>query len=122
MEPRFCLQCGELLKGRVDKKFCDDQCRTAHNNQFKSDSALMRSINNTLKKNRKILESLIPSVEGKIKVSRKKLEEKGFSFSYYTHVYTTKAGASYCFCYEFGYLPLEGDYFMLVKRQETTAN
>ena len=28
-----CLECDEPLFGRVDKKFCNDQCRNAYNNR-----------------------------------------------------------------------------------------
>jgi Ser-tRNA(Ala) deacylase AlaX len=118
METKECLQCNNELKGRSDKKFCDDQCRTAFNNKLKSDTTFMRNVNNALRKNRKILEELIPPEEGKTKASRKRLEEKGFNFSYHTHSYTTKLGAIYYFCYEYGTLQLEGDYFMLVKRKD----
>ncbi|MES2779232.1 MAG: hypothetical protein V4651_04965 [Bacteroidota bacterium] len=115
MKTKTCLQCGSEIKGRIDKKFCDDQCRTTHNNHLKSDNNLMRNINNILRKNRKIIEDFIPPEETKSKSTRKRLEEKGFGFAYHTHTYTTKAGATYYFCYEYGYLPLEHDYFMLVK-------
>jgi hypothetical protein len=119
METKTCASCGEIIKGRIDKKFCDDACRSNYNNRLNSDiSALMKTINNVLRKNRRILESLIPAEEGKIKVTLKKLQEKGYNFSYQTHTYTTKAGANYVFCYEYGYLPLEGNMYMLVKRLE----
>jgi hypothetical protein len=118
MDTKTCLQCGTELRGRIDKKFCDDQCRTAYNNSIKTDSAIIKNINSTLRKNRKLMEDLTPMPEGKTKVARKKLEEKGFNFTYHTHTYTTKTGATYYFCYEYGYLPLEKDYFMLVKRKE----
>jgi hypothetical protein len=75
----------------------------------------MRTINHVLRKNRKILEELIPS-GGKVTVHRKRLEEKGYSFSYHTHHEVTKIGSNYIFCYEYGYLRLNDDYFMLVRR------
>lgn len=118
METRVCLLCSNELKGRIDKKFCDDQCRTSYNNRLKADTTFMRNVNNLLRKNRRILELLIPTTEGKVKTSRNRLEEKGFNFSYHTHIYNTKVGTTYYFCYEYGYLPLENDYYMLVKRQE----
>jgi hypothetical protein len=79
----------------------------------------MKTINNVLRKNRRILESLIPQEEGKTKVTLKKLQDLGYNFNYQTHTYTTKAGATYVFCYEYGYLSLEGNIFMLVKRLES---
>ncbi len=117
MEAKTCACCGEIIKGRIDKKFCDDACRSNYNNRLNSNtSALMKTINSVLRKNRRILESLIPVEERKTKVTLKKLQEKGYNFSYQTHTYTTKAGATYVFCYEYGYLPLEGNIYILVKK------
>jgi len=114
---RYCPECGEKIKGRVDKKFCSDLCRNSFNNRSNSDTNnFMRSINTILRRNRKILEELNP--EGKSKIQKDKLIAKGFNFNYYTNTYLTKTGNQYFFCYEYGYLRLEGDYFALVKRQE----
>lgn len=116
-ENRLCLDCGEAVKGRSDKKFCDDHCRNSYNNQLNSDATnLVRNINNILRRNRRILSDLVP--DGKITVHREKLIARGFNFSYYTHVYTTQKGTKYYFCYELGYLPLDKDMYALVKRRE----
>ena len=112
---KACLECGEKIVGRVDKKFCSDYCRNAYNNNRNKDSKnLQRNINNQLRKNYRILEEFNP--EGKGKTTRSKLQAKGFSFEYFTSIYTTKAGTVYYFVYDQGYLPLEGDYYALVKR------
>jgi len=112
-----CLDCGDTFKGRIDKKFCSDLCRNAYNNKVNSESSnYVRNINGILRKNRKILESLIP--EETAKASKQKLTDKGFNFGYSTHQYKTKKGDNYFFCYEFGYLAIEGDYFLLVKRKQ----
>ena len=112
-----CLECGDSIKGRTDKKFCSDLCRNSYNNKLNSDSNNhIRNVNNILRKNRRILEELIP--EETAKATKAKLLHKGFSFTYYTNTYTTKKGATYYFCYEYGYLPLERDYYFLVKRKE----
>lgn len=117
-EIKYCLDCGEAIKGRSDKKFCNDQCRNNYNNKQNSDTlASVRGINSILKRNRKILEDLIPA-EGKIKITKSKLIEKGFVLNYLTHTYTTQKGSVYHFCYEYGILYLEGDWLMLVKREE----
>lgn len=112
-----CLECNEVFQGRSDKKFCSDMCRNAYNNKVKSnDINLVRNINNALRKNRRILEELNPT--GKSKTQRSKLLEKGFDFNYFTNIYTTQKGARYFFCYDYGYLPIENDYFLLVLSQE----
>lgn len=116
-EERFCLDCGELLRGRLDKKFCDDLCRSNYNNRIYSEnSSAVRRVNKILSRNRKIMETLNPA--GKVKVSRKKMLEKGFDFSFITSFYQTQTGKTYYFCYEYGYLSLENEDVLLVKREE----
>lgn len=112
-----CPICEEPIRGRADKKFCSDQCRTTHNNRLNSDANnFIRNINNILRKNRRILVELNP--KGKNKVHRDKLLEKGFKFSYFTNIYRTRAGKEYFFCYEQGYLELEDNIYALVIRKE----
>lgn len=120
MEERQCLECGDTVYGRIDKKFCSDQCRNSYNNRQNSDSNnMIRNVHYVLRKNRRILEELNP--DGKSKSTKAKLLAKGFDFTYHTSTYTTKAGATYYFCYEFGYLPLENDYYALVRKKEYTS-
>ncbi|MFN4285661.1 MAG: hypothetical protein ACK4E8_06815 [Lacibacter sp.] len=116
-----CLQCGRTVKGRADKKFCDDSCRNAYNNMLKSASgadAHVRRINQALQKNRRILRSLLPGEEGMAKVHADKLNLLGFHFRYFTHQYTNKKGQVYNFCYDYGYLPLDHGWYLLVCRKE----
>ena len=115
----LCLNCNKPVKGRTDKKFCDDSCRNNYNNQLKSNTInLVRNINNALGKNRRILENLFIAGEEMAKTTRNKLLQKGFQFKYITHTYTNKKGNIYFFCYDIGYLPLESDWYLLVKRKE----
>lgn len=112
-----CQECGEEIIGRLDKKFCSDQCRSSYNNRLNSDATnFVRNINNILRKNRRILAELNP--DGKTKIHKDKLLERGFKFSYFTNEYVTKAGNAYHFCYDQGYLPLDGDFYALVVRQQ----
>jgi len=118
-ETKTCLSCGKPVKGRSDKKFCDDYCRAAYNNDLKSAANnYIRNVNNALAKNRRILESLLTTGEPTARASRDKLMEKGFQFKYHTHLYKTKNGTTYFYCYEYGYLPLENNWFLIVKREE----
>lgn len=113
---RHCLDCGETIRGRADKKFCNDQCRSNYNNQLNSDSYnLVRNTNNILRRNRRILEQLSPS--GKTKTLRKKLDMLGFNFSYFTGIYQTQTGKTYNFCYDYGYLILNEEEVLIVKRE-----
>lgn len=112
---RKCLECGAVVKGRSDKKFCADYCRNAYNNKVNKESKnLIRNTNNRLRKNHKILLEL--NTTGKTKVSRRKLFDRGFDFQFITSIYTTKAGNTYYYVYDQGYLPLENEMYLLIKR------
>ncbi len=114
-----CRQCGKTLKGRIDKRFCDDYCRNAYNNQLKSENhRQVRHINLALIKNRRILERLLPGSEETAKASREKMLKLGYQFLYHTHFYTTKTGRTYTYCYDYGYLPLENNWFLIVRKKE----
>ncbi|MEO7306229.1 MAG: hypothetical protein ABIR78_04665 [Ferruginibacter sp.] len=118
-EIKVCGLCEKPLKGRSDKKFCDDYCRAAYNNELKSASNnYIRNVNNALGKNRRILENLLPAGEQMAKTNQDKLLRAGFQFRYITHTYTNSKGKLYQFCYEYGYLPLENNWFLIVKRNE----
>lgn len=115
---RLCLQCNKALKGRIDKKFCDDYCRNNYNNTQKSaKNNLVRNVTNALRKNRRILEASIPDGEEMKKVQRDTLLRHGFDFKYLTHFYTNQKGQTYYFVYEFGYLPLDNDWYLIVQRK-----
>lgn len=116
MEKKNCLECEDPLKGRTDKKFCSDYCRNAYNNKVNKESKnLVRNINNRLKKNYKILSEL--NVSGKTKVSRTKLYDKGFDFQLFTSIYQTKTGNNYFYIYDEGYLLLENETYLLIKKE-----
>ncbi|WP_010182290.1 DUF2116 family Zn-ribbon domain-containing protein [Aquimarina agarilytica] len=110
-----CPECGEKIIGRSDKRFCSDYCRNSFNNKQNKDvTNLIRNTNNQLRKNYRILTALNPN--DKIKTTKSKLASSGFDFNLHTSTYTTKAGKTYYFVYDQGYLPLENDYYALVKR------
>ena len=113
---KLCPECGGKIIGREDKKFCSDYCRNAYNNKVNKDSKnLIRNTNNRLRKNYKILSDLNKS--GKTKVDRVKLLDQNFDFNFFTSIYTTKTGNTYFYIYDQGYLPLENEYYLLIKRE-----
>lgn len=115
-ETKECLSCGKQVRGRSDKKFCDDYCRNNYNNQLKAESNnYVRKVTNALRKNRRILEETL-GAKGMVKVPKGKLLEQGFLVKYHTHMYRSLKGTTYVFCYEYGYLTLEGDWCLIVKK------
>ena len=118
-ENKNCLACDKIVKGRSDKKFCDDYCRVAYNNELKSPTNnFVRNVNNALGKNRRILESCLVAGQETGKTNHEKLIAKGFQFKYITNTYTNKKGDTYYFCYDMGYLPTGDDWFLVVRRKE----
>ena len=112
---RTCPECGNKIRGRADKVFCSDSCRNTHHNLLNKDNKnLVRNINNLLRKNYRILEKL--NAADKTKTTKDKLLRAGFSFDYFTGIYTTKSGATYFYVYDQGYLPLDNNFYLLVKK------
>ena len=96
-------------------------CSCHYNNQQKakgSHSSFVRNINNALLKNRKVLESILPREEETARAHKEKLQRLGFQFKYITHIYTTKSGKTYFYCYDYGYLPLDNDWYLIVRKKE----
>ena len=115
-QPRLCLACSKQVRGRSDKKFCDDLCRNNYNNHIKAaGNNHVRNINHALAKNRRILEQLIADGEEMARAGREQLLQLGFSFTYYTHQFKNKKGSVFSCCYDYGYLPLGDDEYLVIK-------
>lgn len=110
-----CLECGDKLIGRIDKKFCNDGCRNSYNNHQNKDSTnLMRNTHNKLRRNYRIL-SQLNFKEGKTKATADRLSKDGFDFEYFTCVKTYNNGAEYRFLYDIGYKYIEDDRLLIVR-------
>lgn len=119
---KLCLSCGEIIRGRSDKKFCDDNCRSNYNytRNTSQDLDYIRNINNTLRRNRNILKKL--NVNEKTKVWKTTLTARGFNFAYHTSIYETEKRSRYYFCYEMGYLFISDAEVLLVKKRMQTGH
>jgi len=117
--PKDCLTCGAELKGRMDKKFCDDYCRSAYNNKMGPRSSLyVRNVNSVLRRNRRILQNFLMQEEESVRVAKSHLQERGFNFNHFTGAYIHKKGVMYYFCYEFGYLLVENEWYYISRRKD----
>ena len=113
VEKRVCKFCETALQGRIDKMFCSTPCRNAwHNQERHFRERHIRTINRILKRNWKILTRL--NKTDKTKVKRTRLLAMEFDFEYHTSVLITKAGNTYYYCYDQGYLELPGEEVLLV--------
>lgn len=113
---KTCLACNRAInKGRADKKFCNDICRNVYNNQLNSAATNnIRNVNNTLGKNRRVLQRFIAG-NTNFKISRDELLTAGFKFEFHTSTKTNKRGQTYYYCYEYGYLALAENSFLIVR-------
>ena len=112
MSERQCLECKQPISGPSDKRFCGDQCRNVYNKREHKRNICR--VNRRLLQNYRILKKL--NKGNKAKVTHKKLIDEAFSFSHITSIYRTKAGKTYYFVYDQGYLPIDNDWYVLVKR------
>lgn len=118
-EAKVCKECGETIQGRSDKQFCSDACRNLYH--YRANNApinYVRNVVNVLKRNRRILSELNKGPDGKMKVHRERLLERGYNFLYHTNLYRTRAGNTYVFCFEHGFQEIGENWFLLVRRDE----
>lgn len=112
---KTCLECSAPIRGRADKKFCDDHCRSVHHHKSFGDSDNeVRRINYQLRRNRKVLSDLLDNSK-RTRVSLTRLVEAGFNFSYFTHVSKSPQGELFTICYDCGYLKNPDNSCVLVR-------
>jgi hypothetical protein len=105
MIERKCPICGDVIIGRVDKKYCGDQCRaTANKGKRSSWEGAILDTNRNLRKNRTILKTLCP--HGKAVVRKEVLDAMQFDYGLFTDIYLTRQKQIYYYCYDFGFMPI----------------
>jgi endogenous inhibitor of DNA gyrase (YacG/DUF329 family) len=113
----FCPICGTQLKGRLDKRFCSDTCRSLYfRNKAEERIPVTRNVDAFLHKNWKIL-SEFHAMIGKRKffVEQSKLNRKGFHPNYYTTTAVNTQNKMYYFVYDFGWMPFSDKEVMVIK-------
>lgn len=118
---KTCLKCGDSFRGRSDKKFCSDSCRSGHfYDAHSKNNEIIRNINSYLKKNYEILNALNTGTQSVI--SKQKLIIKGFNFKYYTQTKHNRNGLTYYFLYDQGYACLPNGAFTLIRKKSRLDN
>lgn len=106
MNNKKCLGCGSAVTGRLDKKYCSDQCRYLENNKNKYDAERpILEINRRLRKNRSILKSLCPT--GKATVRKEVMVAMGYDITIFSSLFLTSKKEVYYLCYDYGFTPLK---------------
>lgn len=112
-----CLDCGDTIRGRTDKKFCSDQCRNNYNNRLNRDTNnFMRNVHGLLRKNRRILADLFE--EGRLRIHKDALFALGYNFSFFTHVIESSDGTRYHYCFDYGYREADKDFIELKQNSQ----
>jgi hypothetical protein len=111
-----CLHCSEPIKsGRADRKFCSDACKNEyHNAQKIGEHAEIKKITLALKKNRRILKSMLGN-NNELYVVREELVRRGYDFDFHTHHVTSSANNEFILCFNYGYRVMENGRFKIVR-------
>lgn len=95
------MLCGELVTGRIDKKFCSDACRSEyHNIRRREKQKALRKLNNILASNHGILEGMM--CEGRSTVDSSELSSRGFNFGVCT-ASRHRLAHTVRYCYNYSY-------------------
>ena len=113
-EKRYCIFCGKELKGRSDKKFCDDACRNNYGyQQNKHNNEVINKINKSLLYNRNVLKS-ITKCRRKI-VKKQMLVDNDFDFDMMTGVRRTQKQQEYKLVYDYAYRYINDEDVLIIK-------
>ena len=101
-QPTHCLECGEPIFGRSDKKFCDGSCRNRYHSRLRSDQDVhLKRTMGILTRNYSILESIYDMKAGACPSDV--LERLGFMPEYVTHRTIKKGKHLEYRCFDFVY-------------------
>jgi len=126
---KTCLHCGEPVgKGRIDKKYCSEACKSEQHNQDKrkkreesqpaeelSVPEFISGINEVLLANRNLLDDFLGS-KSTCGIKMREADGRGFRFKFFTSCDITKAGEEYYFCYDIGYKEVASKRMVIVRR------
>lgn len=94
-----CRNCGATIRGRIDKKFCDDSCRSAFHNQVNGEmTSVMRNTHRMLRRNWKILTRHFN--RGEYVLDYDRIHQEGFNANLVTGYVLEESRIKYR-CYEY---------------------
>ena len=113
--------CGIEFTGRLNRRFCNDDCKTAFNN---AKAAILRRElvdNRILQKNFLILKELYPESRGTEPIDIKRLYSKGYVFEAPTRKVKTKKYGYECYLvhgYAFRFIKEKNNQFIIIYKIE----
>lgn len=113
----YCIDCGNRIRGRTDKKFCNDHCRSHHHNALnRGRNNVFKEVNHILRKNTGILEQFIQ--QGVSQIGKQTLAATGFDFNYFTNMISVPGGSTYYGIYHYAYRHHEEEQIELLPAAE----
>lgn len=99
---RLCPQCGAVIHGRSDKRFCSDSCRCDyHNERRRAQEKELRQVNRILAANWRLLSQLIRL--GHKDIPAAELAARDFNFEVYTAAQRPFLRQPVYWCYNYAY-------------------
>ena len=116
-----CIDCDVPFEGRSDKIFCSNYCKSNHHYVKRKhlDRSFFKIVNDQLRLNRRLLEHY--NKAGKTTIRSEDLINAGFNPHIFTHIYRTKSGNEYFFCFDVGFQSIQDNNrkkYSLVRWQE----
>lgn len=117
-----CLECGDKIRyGRVDKKFCCEECKNRHyNNLAKGSRAYRRRTITRLNRNYEILEQLIKS--GNTSVELSDLMSLGFWPDSVTGFHKNRFKSDEYWCFDIKYRMTDSRIYSISKIQNVSLH
>ena len=113
---RICKLCGDEVKGRSDKVFCSNICKsTYHSKLNKVTNIATERIDKILHRNRSILLEIMGKNSKQKKVSREELDNRSFHFTYITHHHINKHGKFVSYVYDFSWIIFSDQEVLIVR-------
>lgn len=110
---RNCPECGDLIHGRSDKRYCSDICRNSFHNRNRIERHdTIREVNQILFRNRRILLDCMNN--RREVVPENYLTVRGYNFNFFTHKVDQQDGDA-MFCYDVGIVQQQDGQILLTK-------
>ncbi len=114
--PRKCKLCENQVKGRSDKVFCSNKCKsTYHSKLNKVTNIATARIDTILHRNRSILLEILGKNTRQKKVTRDLLDNKNFHYNYITHYHVNKQGKFVNYVYDFSWMIFSDQEVLIIR-------
>ena len=117
-----CLECGDKIRyGRIDKKFCCEECKNRHYNKLaRSSRAYRRKIMARLARNYQILEQMIKSGEESVELTD--LVSAGFTPESVTGYHKNRFKSDEYWCFDIKYMMTDSRVYSISKIRNVSLN